>query len=312
MHSKLDRREFIKTGTLLGAGVIFGRILPGLYSDSSDLFAMDIPEISVIQGDDYFANTIKAVDALGSMKNFVKKNSTVGLLINSRYNKPGTFVKPEIALAVLNMCFSSGAKEIISLENVSNSYWRLSSFSKKYSEIINRIKPAGGNYIKVKIPKGISLKEAEIEKSLLDCDVFINIPIFKQHEGVQATGCLKNLMGLTSSETNKYFHFGSKANDWYADVNFLSQCIADINLIRKPDLCIADATEYITTNGPFGPGNVVKTKKILAGKDPVALDSYGARLLGHNPEDIPPIKMAFKHGLGQIDLSKVKIQEIKV
>ncbi len=309
MTTDESRRAFLKAGILIGAGVLAEGTAPGLLAKTSKFLISETPDVCVVHGDDYYAAAVKAVNELGGMKKFVANGSTVGLLVNSRYNKPGTFVKPEIVIAALDMCFAAGAKKIVSLENVSDSYWRLNSFSKKHSEAIDGIGYAGNNYKKVKIPGGISLKEAEVESALLECDTFVNIPIFKQHEGVRITGCLKNVMGLTSSGTNDFFHNGSHKGGGYADVPFLSQCIADVNLIRKPDLCIADATEYITSNGPFGPGNVVRTKKVVAGTDIVAVDAMGGQILGYAPSDILPIAMAHKHGLGEMDLKKVNIRE---
>lgn len=308
MSNQFNRRNFLKTGILLGAGT--------LISNKAELIAGTVGKlspakaaISVIKGNDYYTNTFAAVEQLGGIKSFIKKGDTVGLLVNSRYNKPGTFVKPDIALAVISMCLDLGVKKIVSLENVEPGYWKLSSNSKKHLSLINSLKFAGENYTKVKIPKSVSLKEAEVQKDFIDCDAYINIPIFKQHEGIKVTGCLKNLMGLTSSTTNRFFHFGNNGSDWYSDVEFLAQCIADINLVKKPVLCVADATEYITTNGPFGPGNVQKSYKVAASTDPVALDVWGAKLLGYKPEEILAIKYAAKLGIGETDLSKVTVKE---
>ncbi len=310
MGTNESRRAFLKAGALIGAGVFIGRGGAGLFAGTSHLFPDNLPDVSVVHGEDYYGMTVKAVEALGGMKRFVGRGSTVGLLVNSRYNKPGTFVKPEIAIAALDMCFAAGAKKIVSLENVSGSYWRLSGFSKSHSDVIDAVENVGSNYKEVRIPEGVSLKEAEVQSALLECDTFINMPIFKQHEGVKITGCLKNLMGLTSRDTNGYFHNGSGKSGWYSDVPFLSQCIADVNLVRKADLCIADATEFITSNGPFGPGNVKKAGKIVAGTDIVAVDAVGAEILGHTPADILPISMAHKHGLGEFELKKVNVREL--
>lgn len=313
MENQISRRSFLKTGALIGAGAfIGGNAVSDLISGKNDLFAMDKVDLSVVKSKEYYKSTIKAVEMIGGINKFVSKGSRVGLLINSRYNKPGTYVKPEIALAAINMCYEAGAKEIISLENVTDSFWRLSNLSKWNTENIEKVKQAGNNFKKMQISKGVSLKEAEVESAFLDCDVLINIAIIKDHEGIKKTGTLKNYMGLTSHTTNRYFHFGSNAKDWYSDVTFLSQCIADINLLRKTDLCIIDATEIITTNGPFGPGNVTKPLKVAAGTDRVAVDSYGAKLLGYKPSDIMPIRLAGKHNLGEMDLSKIKIKEIEI
>ncbi len=309
MVSDQSRRTFLKTGVLLGAGTFFGGTGSNLLAKVSEFLAEETPALSVVRGEDHYAATVKAVDALGGMKRFVGKNSTVGLLVNSRYNKPGTYVKPEIVIAAMDMCIAAGAGKIVSLENVSGSYWRLSGFSRDHSEVIDAIKYVGNNFRKIKIAGAISLKEAEVQSDFLECDAYINIPIFKQHEGVRITGCLKNLMGLTSQGTNEYFHNGSNSGGGYSDVAFLSQCIADINLVRKPDLCIADATEFITSNGPFGPGNVTRAGKVVAGTDIVAVDAMGARILGYTPEEILPIMRATRNGLGEIDLSKVSIRE---
>jgi uncharacterized protein (DUF362 family) len=304
-----SRRSFLKAGALITGTFIAGNF-SGPLAKAANFFTEDSFDLSVVKGDDYYKSTIKAVDALGGMKKFVGKGSTVGLLVNSRYNKPGTYVKPEITIAALAMLLDAGAKKIVSLERVTSSYWQLSSFSKKHQEKIKEIKQAEENFKEVPINGAVSLKKAEVIKEFLECDAFINIPIFKEHEGIRKTGNLKNLMGLTSYSTNRYFHFGSNASDWYSDAAFLSQCIADVNLLRKPALCICDATEYITTNGPFGPGEVTKAKKIVAGTDRVAVDAYGAQILGYNPKDILPIKMAAEHGMGEIDLKKIKIKEI--
>ena len=39
--------------------------------------------VSSVKGQDYYANTKKAIDALGGIKQFVKKGQTVGILVNS-------------------------------------------------------------------------------------------------------------------------------------------------------------------------------------------------------------------------------------
>ncbi|HVO72553.1 MAG TPA: DUF362 domain-containing protein [Ignavibacteriaceae bacterium] len=313
-HSSLNsstqsRRSFLKAGALITGTIIAGNF-SGSLSKAADFINDESIDISVVKGDDYYRNTIKAVDALGGMNRFISKGSTAGLLINSRYNKPGTYVKPEIAIAALTMLLDAGVKKIISLERVAQSYWQLSPFSKKHMEKIKEIKQAEENFEEVSIKGAVALKKAEVIKEFLECDAYINIPIFKEHEGIRKTGNLKNLMGLTSYSTNRFFHFGSNASDWYSDPAFLSQCIADVNLIKKPSLCICDATEYIVTNGPFGPGEVVKSREIVAGVDRVAVDAYGAQILGYKPNDILPIKMAAQHGMGEIDLKKVKIKEI--
>ena len=76
-----------------------------------------------------------------------------------------------------------------------------------------------------------------------------------------------------------------------------------MNLPLKPALNIVDATEIIRTNGPMGPGELIKPGKIIAGTDRVAVDAYCASaVLGLKAEDIIAIRKAAERKLGQIDL----------
>ena len=272
-------------------------------------------DLVAVKGDDYFGNTAKAIEALGGIKKIVSKGSTVGLLANSPWKNPGSYTIPDIVLAVIKLCYEAGAKQIISLENVPRSYWDRTGRSKKFRDEIKSLKPAGENHIKFELKRGVDLKEAHIEKALLECDVFINIPKIKDHSGTKFTGCLKNMMGSTAYQpTNHFIHFGNTGKTWkdggYKNVPWLSQCIADLATVRKPDLCVADVSEILLTNGPAGPGEMAKPQYIVAGVDPVAVDAYCTRFVNLSGEKVMIIKNAHQHGLGEIDLTKLRIKEI--
>jgi len=313
MKDKIDRREFIKQSMAVGITAALGTAsLPSVLFGNSVAPQIDI---SVVNGMDFYANTRKAVEMLGGMSTFVHEGSTVGLLINSPFDKHGTYTNPDISIAVLKMCLEAGAKKIHSIEGASGKYWKRSNLYKSFESDIARIQPKSDKTT-VKIAKGKSLKEAEISRSLLECDTFINIPIVKNHEGTRFTANLKNFMGACSSSTNRFFHQGSGKGGllryfrYYDDIEFLSQCIADVNSIRKPNLCIVDATEFITTNGPSGPGELKKAQKIVAGTNCVSVDAYCSTLLGLQPDEVLMIRYASEHGIGEMDLKKLTIKEV--
>jgi uncharacterized protein (DUF362 family) len=163
----------------------------------------------------------------------------------------------------------------------------------------------------VRVPDGRSLPESMVLNELFSHDAFINMPIMKDHAGNKFTGTMKNLMGLNFSAANRTFH---KPN-WKTDPNdiaHLEQCIVDLNKTIKPTLNIVDATEFISTNGPFGPGELLKPGKVVAGTDRVAVDAYCASLLGLKAGDIIQIARASEQGLGEMDLLKVRIRETRV
>jgi uncharacterized protein (DUF362 family) len=96
----------------------------------------------------------------------------------------------------------------------------------------------------------------------------------------------------------------------YGKANYLSNCIADLNLIRKPDLSIIDADTCALNNGPRGPGNTISPKRILAGTDPLAMDVYAAKLIGMEPSRIDTFTAAEELGLGIADLNKIQVRNL--
>jgi len=310
MSSKITRRSFIKTSTAISASSLIGsNFLTKL------VYGKGKVDISVVQGEDYFENTTKAVAELGGMKKFVSKNSKVVILANPQRNNPGAYTKPEIVSAIVRMCKKVGAKEVNCISLLPEQNW-------ENTGLLEAVKAEGGNvvivdrkdesmFVNKDIPQGIALKKASIIKEFYNYDVLIDVPITKDHAGNKFTGTMKNLMGLNSSTNNRTFH----KPGWKTDVDaitHLDQCIADLNTIIKPDLCIVDATEFITTNGPFGPGNLIKPQKVVAGTDRVAIDAYCCTLWGLEAKDIIMINKAKEHGLGEMDLKKVKIKEMEV
>ncbi len=309
MNNHHSRREFVKRCTAVGAAFVAA---PSISRMLEAAFVEDKPEICSIVGDTYFENTVKAVDALGGMKRFVRKGNTVGLLINSPFGTTGTFTNPDIALAALKMCLDAGAKQVSVIHDTPLRYWRRSGLSEKMKTEIGTVAHSSDTK-EITIDRGKSLKKAEVSQTFLSCDVYINLPIIKDHEGVRFTGAMKNVMGACTSSTCRFFHYGGKFSLFagaYANVELLSQCIADVNTVRQPNLCLIDATEIITTNGPAGPGDVKKPREIIAATNGVAADMYAVRHLGLDPEELPVFKFAREHGIGPASLKNVSIKTI--
>jgi len=313
---KISRREFIskasKTGAVLGG-----------YSIVPSLFAFDssrdnpTPDISIINGEDYFLSSVKAVEQLGGIEKYVKKGDRVGILANSDYKKIGTYTRPEVILGVAYLCKEAGAAEIFSFKGEDEKYWRRSPLSEKYISLIADIKKDTSDHKDVKIENGKILTEANVFASLMDYDKVINIPILKDHGEIRLTCTLKNTMGLSSFGTNIKFHLGGNsvtgavkmlANP-YHNMEHLAQCIADLNQIRKWDLNVVDATEFITDNGPSGPGKLRKENKIVAGADALAVEAVCGRYLDLDPNDSMMVTKAYQSKLGEMDISKLTIAE---
>lgn len=308
--SLLSRRSFLTTSTAAALAAVFGSRRA---TSSTKHIVEGAPDLVVVKGANYYDATVRAVEELGGMRQFVPHGSRVGLLVNSSFDKPGTYTKPQIALAVLAMCVNAGAKEVISLEGAPSSYWRRAALTTDQEHLIASIRPPGERTT-VTVPGGIRLKEIEVVRDFLECDVLINVPIFKDHDGVRFTGTLKNIMGVTSSSTNRFFHHVSliPIEGYYNDPVHLAECIAEANLVRTPTLCIGDGTEIVTTNGPSGPGKIARPQVVTAGTDRVAMDSFGATLLNLRPGDLPMIRRASELGLGSMDPGKLRISRVEL
>ena len=311
----MDRRNFLYRGTgLVTSGVLLNTIPVKLFG------AIEPPDLVKIKSTDYYNATYKAIRELGGIERFVNQGDKVGFLINSAFDEPGSYPNPDIALAMLFMCWEAGVNEIVMLQPVAEEYWQRSDKYAKHRfitdgliQVESNVFPATFNEedfeIRATIEGAVVLKDIEIIKKIREVDVFISIPILKHHATSILTGTLKNLMGLCTRKTNVTFHLGSGKRN---DPEYLAQCIADLNLVRKPDLIVADAIEFITGNGPAGPGPMKKLDLVIAGTDPVAIDAFGAECLDATSDDILTVVKAYEHGLGEKDLTKLSIVEFEV
>jgi uncharacterized protein (DUF362 family) len=310
MSKKINRRQFIQKSAAIG----FSSVLGGTLSSNTKSENPNI-DMVVVKGKDYFKSTKLAVETLGGMKKFVTKNSKVTLLPNVQSHHPGTFTKPEIVRATIQMCKEAGAKEVACIGWLPRRNWLNTGMKKVLDEEGAKLVITNSRdeslFKPVPIPKGTVLKEARIIKTFFDYDVFINMNIIKEHSGSNLSGALKNLMGINSPVSNRKFHraIGATNKD---DIKHLDRCIADLNTIIQADLCIIDATEFVITNGPHGPGELLKPQKVIAGTDPVAIDSYGASLFGYDQKNILAITKAHAQGVGEMDLDKLNIKELVI
>jgi uncharacterized protein (DUF362 family) len=271
------------------------------------------PDLAVAHGPDVAKNTVAAIEALGGIGVFVRAGQVVNILPNAQGSHPGTSTDPVLVKTVVDLCHKVGAKEVRWLTWQSGRYF-------ERSNIAEFVKDSGAEFVQVDsedesqwnnldVPRGVALEKIRVFKVIDECDVFINLPIFKDHIGSRFTGSLKNYMGASHPTDNRLFHPSFEGED----LARMEQCIADLNtVVRKPDLIVADAMTILTSKGPFGPGDIAKPNKVVAGVDRVVLDSYGATLLGLEGREVSMIQNAYRLGLGQIDLGKARIREIEV
>lgn len=216
---------------------------------------------------------------------------------------------PDLLSALIKMCYDTGAKRVAVWDHTCDNY----QFCFSRSGLKETAQKAGADifsghgrnsYKQVEVQKGKKLKTVEILRDVLESDIFINFPIPKQHFATELSLGMKNLIGITW-DMEQLHKVG------------LHQCIADVNTVRKPDLVVTDAIRILTTNGPKGPGKTEDIGEVIASADIVAVDAYAATFFKHpqtgkpfKPEEIQFVKNAYDLGLGEIDLSKVRVKKV--
>lgn len=305
----MDRREFFKKSTAAGIAAY------GYFSFGSKLNAYanpktantDIYDLVAIKGGEPESMFDTAIQSLGGMKNFVKKNQTVVIKPNIGWDaipERAANSNPKLISQIIKHCFDAGAKQVYVFDHTCDNWkscYSTSGIEKAAKDAGAMVVPGNSEsyYHHADIPNGKRLKEATVHELVLESDVFINVPILKSHGSAELTVSMKNLMGVVWDR--RYWH----RND-------LHQCIADFPTFRKPDLNIVDAYFVMKKNGPRGVSvaDVVALKSQIISADIVAADAAAAKLFGKDPTDIDYIKIANDMNIGTMDLSKLSINRI--
>ena len=140
--------------------------------------------------------------------------------------------------------------------------------------------------VKVPLTPQCHLKALWMSKTLLEADCVLSLAKLKTHGLTTITCSLKNQFGSIPYRGKIKWH------------PVLSKVIADANVALRPHFSLVDG--IIAMEGVDGPDMGIPRimNLLIAGKDPVAVDSTCARIMGFNPEKIAHIKEAEKRGVG--------------
>jgi uncharacterized protein (DUF362 family) len=119
----------------------------------------------------------------------------------------------------------------------------------------------------------------KIPKTLLESDLFINMPKLKVMRATHITCAMKNLFGAIALPRKVTYH------------PFLAETIVGVNKILKPHLNIVDGIVALGTHP-------VKLNLIMAGDNAFATDWVAAKVMGYNPAKIKFLTLAVKEQLG--------------
>ena len=248
-------------------------------------------------GEAVYQAVSRAASMTGQWKGVIDPGDRVLLKPNMCLNDTINTTNPLVSAAVVRMAYEAGAKEVIvgesSLVGFDTDVVYETTGTKDLCE------KAGARVIDLKdhpnrfvtIPNPLRKKRIKVGEAVLEADKLINLPMMKTCAGTDVSCALKNMKGVISDGDKKAFHRIG-----------LNWAVSDLNRVVKQHFIVVDgirASELMIRPVDLG--------IIMAGTDPVAVDSVAVHIMGHNPKKIDHIRIAAEQGLGQIELDQINV-----
>lgn len=294
----------------MSAAITVASLLP-----RSLLSAQELPQgplIGVARGER--SKLVKAaVDAIGGINRFIQAGNKVCIKPNISFAanvECGATTSPQVVRQLVELCLHAGASRVfIADHTIANETLCIEKSRIKEAivdpEVVSILSLSKERYYAERsVPSGQELSTIKIAEVLQSIDVLINLPTAKSHSATGVSLGLKNLMGLIWNRNQLH-----KVD--------LHNAIAELATIIRPDLTIIDATRVLVSGGPGGPGETITLDTVVAGTDPVAVDSY---LVGMTPwygkafsgRQVKHIRAAANLSLGEIDVHNMNVKEVTV
>ena len=304
---RLTRREFVRLMAAAGLGAALTSCGKEGTQRERPTPTGEAAYLAVARGDDPKAITGAALAAIGGIERFVKSGDDVivkpNICVDYRTYEYGATTNPEVVAALVELCLGAGAKRVRVMDTPfgggpESAYARSGIADAVASvggemEVMNRAK-----FRETEIPDGRDISSWSVYQDILTADVVINVPVAKHHNLARLSLAGKNLLGVVQRPSRMHVN--------------LPQRIADLVSLVRPSLTVVDAVRVLMKRGPTG-GNlddVVLRNTVIASHDIVAADAYATTLFDLTGEDILYVKAAAEMGLGTLDLTSIKVEEI--
>jgi uncharacterized protein (DUF362 family) len=298
-----SRRRFLARGIAWVGALSLGGVLP------RQAAAGGPADIAIAEGTPEAA-VRAAVGALGGIQAFVRRGQKVVIKPNMSFApdvERASNTHPEVVRTLVALCREAGAGRVRVLDHplrqaelcIEGVKQACSPFDKDMVHGLD--KP--GFFKPVSIAQGLQMRETDVMQDVLEADVLIATPVAKSHGSTGVSLSLKGMMGLIWDRGIMHYKYD------------LNEAIVDLATVLKPQLTVIDVTRALTTNGPGGPGKVVRLDAVIAAADPVAADAqavamvpwYGQRLA---PRQVPHIRRAHERGLGRMDIENLRVRRV--
>ncbi len=160
---------------------------------------------------------------------------------------------------------------------------------------LNRDEP-----VEVEVSDAYVMKRFRVAKTAVEADVIISVPVLKTHNRTAITCGLKNMKGVLPGLEKRMSHRCG-----------LDRAIVDLNRVVSPDFTVVDATSCMEGTWEY-PRDRVGLGLVVAGADPVAVDTVCARIMGLDLAMVLHLQLAEEKGLGTTDLGKIEVRGARI
>ncbi len=278
--------------------------------------------VALIKGEDPKISVNEAVSLLGGIERFVRPRSVVVIkpnLLGPYPPETGMGTHPEVIRAVIDLCKKAGASRIIVgddpfFSQSGREVFRVTGLEELAKETgVETLDFAEDSWVEFKIPDGIGTKMARFPQTVLSCNTLINVPKMKCHPQTLVTLALKNFQGIM--EDNDKLDITHAAPDYKCNPRpggppyprlGLEYALVDLHRIVKTNLNIVDGIVGPTTDH-WGGRPDFKPGLIVAGEDPVAVDTVATKAMGLDPAMVNMIQIANEVGIGTAKLDEIEV-----
>jgi uncharacterized protein (DUF362 family) len=142
-----------------------------------------------------------------------------------------------------------------------------------------------------------------VNRRVLDYEALVSVAQLKLHETATVTLSLKNV-AMSFPAADHYGHPRAEQQHRHAFFDDMHSFIAAMARRFPVHLAVIAGHPAMLGTGPLE-GHPVETGLVLAGRDAVATDVVGARLLGFMPQAVRHLWEAGRLGLGETDLDAI-------
>lgn len=273
------------------------------------------PIVAIMKGSKEKDSLINALNLL-PIKEVIKSGDTVVITPNWVKDKPpstGVVVGPNTLQSLIRYVKGFNPSRIVIATGSGGDSTPTVMHSVGYNKVINEEKVEFidlnyGPYTDLALGHKI-IQETKINELISNVDVLISFTQLKHHEEATMSGAIKNItLGWPPAEVHG---FPKKKLGIHEDLHgFIIAMAKKIPI----DLAIVSADKAMIGSGPSSGKTVNNQGLIIAGTDPIAVDTIGARFLGFLPQAVYYLYGCYKSGIGEakpenMDLKGVLLEE---